>query len=393
MRFGNRFCGVEHTLINDKECVYITLLKKSKNTIDVKNQYESATIQDISNQIPKKQHIHLTVNNSEVLTKSIEDNNGDAKLILHKAFPNIDINDFFYEIISQDSFHVVSICRKSYINEILNTYKKLKLQVINISLGNSIISSIKKVIEVNLISTSNAIIKLDKGNLISLKDNEDIIEEYYNINGLKVNNYYLLSLVSGLEVIIKQSVSKSNLKTLTKKLLSDFNQIRFFDQFLRSGLVFLIVLLLINFLVFNAYYSNVEMLKQTSLLHAETKNKIKELTALVDEKQSLVNDVFNRSTSKSSFYVNEVIQSLPNSILLSEFNSYPLEKAIKKDELIKVNDKIIYISGISSDNSLFSIWITELEALLWVDIITIAYRDVSSTKSSFSIKINMTDAL
>lgn len=394
LTFGNHFCGIEHSTINDQEYLYLTILKKSKQAIDIENRYKVISIQEIANTISKKQHIHVTINNSEVLTKSVENSNDDPELIVYTAFPNIDLNDFYYEVISQDTLHIVSICRKSYVDDILNTYKELKLIVINISLGNSIISSIKNFLNVNLVRTSNAIIKLDKGKIISLKRDENRIEEHFNVNGLEVNNYFLLSLVSGLETIIQHSTSKSNLKEVIKKLSSNFNQARFFDQFLRFGLGFLILLLLTNFMIFSTYFNKVETLKQTSQVHTETKHKIDELIIQVDKKQNLVNDVIYRDISKSSFYTNEIIQSLPHSIVLSEFNFHPLKKTIKNNEPILVHHGIIYVSGKSSDNGLFSDWITQLEALPWIDtIITIAYSDVSPSTSIFSIKINTAYAI
>lgn len=127
----------------------------------------------------------------------------------------------------------------------------------------------------------------------------------------------------------------------------------------------LLGILLINFFLFNHYYSAVNELQQTSQINKS-------------------------SSSKSSFYVNAIIESLPTTILLSELNYQPLLKRIKAEKAIENEVNTILISGASTRSVSFSKWITSLEFFDWTRSVEIlSYKDISKSTSDFSIKLKI----
>jgi len=71
-QFGNRFCGVEHTLNGDQSILYTTLLKKNKKAVDIEACFSSKTVKEIADKLPKSQHVFLVINDDQVLTKSLK---------------------------------------------------------------------------------------------------------------------------------------------------------------------------------------------------------------------------------------------------------------------------------------------------------------------------------
>lgn len=390
LQFGNRFCGIEHASQNGQEFIHGTLLKKTKKSADVELDFEASNIDKLIKQLPKQQHVYLIINNDNVLTKSIESNPKEDIDIVYKAFPNINIDDFFYEIISKNNTHFISICRKDYIMHLLDIYKSKKIAIVNISLGNLLVSSISSFIKKEVIFTTNATITTNLEDIISIKKtgNPEICN--YNINGLDTNNTGLLSISGALVSILNHFESQSNLKLLKKELVTNFKQSRFFSQFIKFGLVFFLSLLLFNFFAFNHYFSKVGELQQTSQVNQTTKDRVLELNEIISKKQKLVDDVLKSNASKSSFYVNMIVKSIPNTIQLSELNYHPLLKRIKEGEIVKTESNTIFVSGESSNSSLFSKWITDLETNNLIDNIeTSDYSNISKVNSSFSIIIKI----
>ncbi|MBB1489849.1 hypothetical protein H4O21_24910, partial [Oceanospirillum sp. D5] len=107
----------------------------------------------------------------QVLTKIIGNKRVqiDDKNIISSGFPNIDISNFYYEIISSEDTNLISICRKSHVDEIIQRYISNKLNVIDFSLGNSKISSAIEFIEEPNFYTSNAMIELSNQTISSIK--------------------------------------------------------------------------------------------------------------------------------------------------------------------------------------------------------------------------------
>lgn len=391
-QFGNRFCGVEHASVNGNETIYVTILKKVKKELVVDDSFSEKSIKQALEKLPKSQHIFLVVNNDQVLTKVVDSREGEDLSLVNTAFPNINISDFYYEIIKQNTKSFISICRKSYVDNLVSEYLKNGYYIINFSLGNSILSTTINYIEATTITTSNALIVKTSHEIESI-DFVDIVENNrYDINGLETSNHHVLSLSSALTSVLGNYNTIVNYEDEKEDLKNTFKQSRFFSQFLKIGLIFILGALLINFFFFNYYYGEVELLNQTSQQNQTTKTKIIKLKEDVSKVEKMTNDMLKSSTSKSSFYMDAIVNSLPESILLAQINYQPLEKSIKPKKAIVLENSVIIVSGVSNDSELYSNWIINLENKAWIDKVEVEkYSDSYRGKSEFSIKIHIGD--
>ena len=391
LNYGNRFCGIEHTKQKGEGCIYATLLKQSKKELQEESYFESKSIQDISIKLPKNQHIVLVVNNDNVISKTIESEQQNALKLVYKSFPNINLEDFYFEVLSQKNKHFIALCRKDYVNNLIDEYTKQKLWVIDLALGNNLVGSISSFLDETKIYTSNTKIELENGQIYQI-EKSNTQSENYNINGLEISNNQLLSFSGALQTVLKNNATETNFIATKNSLLNDFKQVRFFNTFLKIGGLFILGLLLVNFFFFNHYFNKVNELKQVSEINQSTKNQIIELNETVSKKQKMVDDILKSNGSKSSFYSNSIIHSLPKTILLSEFNYQPLLKRIKSDKPIELDENNITISGTSIDSEAFSNWLSYLEHEDWIDkVVTIDYGATASSRSDFEIKIVLID--
>lgn len=400
LQFGSRFCGIEHTSENGplhrrggQDKLYVTLLKKTKKEVDIESSFNVTTIKTLAEKLLKNQHAVLIINNESVLTKKIESDQTDNLKLVYKAFPNIKLEDFYYEVLKQESTHFVSICRKTYIEELINEYKTNCVFIIDISLGNISASGITDYINSKIVSTTNAHITIEEDKSISaIEKVTDLQQTNYDANGIKISNTQLLSFSGALNSIVNNYHPHTNFVVYKQLLLNNYKHSRFFSQFLKFGLAFLLGLLLINFFFFNHYYNSVNELQQTSQINQATKSKVFGLNETVNKTKKMVDDMLKSSTSKSSFYVNDIIGSLPSSILLTELNYQPLLKRIKTEQTIENNINTILISGTSNNSESFSKWITSLESMDWIKKAEIlSYGEISRSSADFSIKLNIED--
>lgn len=392
LEFGNRFCGVEHTSKNGHETIYATVLKKSKNKLDMETSFQEVSLDQVIPKLPKQLPIFLVINNDHVLTKTIDSEPSEFVKLVFKAYPNIQLEDFFYEVLTQGKTHFVSICRKGYVEELIVSYKEKGVSVINFSFGNSIASCISRFVRVENISSSNAHISFDDTTIVSMEHINMEAISHYDINGLQISNQQLLSFSGALNSVLNLYDSSTNFEGLKDSLGLGFKQSRFFVLFFKSGLVFILMMLLLNFFVFNHYFNAVNRLQQTSQINETNKQYILGLSERVSKSQKMVEDMLKGSVSKSSFYVNTIIQGLPNSMTLSELNYQPLLKRIKERQPIETNTNTILVSGESHDSELFSKWIAHLESVPWIHRVEIlGYGDLSQTASNFSIKLTLTN--
>ncbi|MBV7269084.1 hypothetical protein [Winogradskyella luteola] len=391
LKYGNRFCGIEHTTKNKSDIIFSTSLKQSKKELAVHGSWESNSIEGIAKKLPKNQPILLILNNGNVLTKTIESEQQDSLKLVYKAFPNINLEAFYYEVLSQGKMHFIALCRKDYVDGIIHKYLALKVSIIDISLGNLLVNNISSFVNREHIFSSNAEIDIENNQVVQIRK-KDVLPQSYDINGLNVNNQQLLPFSGALQIVLKTGQTQTNISDKKSFLESDFKQSRFFNLFLKVGGLFILSVLLINFFFFNHYFNKSSTLSQLSEINQSTKNQILKMDKIVSKKQKMVNDLLESNGSKSSFYSNSIIHSLPNSILLSELNFQPLLKRIKADKDIELKEKYITISGKSGDSEAFSDWISVLESKDWIAHIDIVdYGSVSSKTSDFIIEIGLSN--
>lgn len=388
LKYGSYYCGVELGTKNGEPILYASLLKKSKNVLDIITSRQLNTINDLKEKLPKQQHLTLIINDDNIITKHLESKQNDKFKLVYKAFPNINIEDFLFEVLPQGDNHFISICRKDYIQGIIEKYNELGLSVINISLGNSIISSISDWVDKEQIVTSNSHLAFKNKQLLSIEKHQSSQIINYEVNGLKTNSKGLLSLAGGLTLLLGNNILQSNYETEKQNLLDTYGQKRFYNLFLKSGLAFIFGLLLINFLLFNHYFNAVNELQQTTQLNRISKDQIMLLSDKVGKTQKLVDDVLKSSSSKSSYFTNAIMQTLPETMLLTELNYQPLQKRIKNEEDISINKGVIILKGESNDSPKFSNWIAELELIEWVQKVNILeYADQTKQKAVFELTI------
>lgn len=387
--YGKYLCGVEHTQNNGTPQIFGTLLKRVKKELRTESHLECESIEEISEKLPKHQHVALVINNQHVFTKLTEGDTNDIVKLVHKSFPNINLEDFYFEVLTQGYKHFVSICRKNYINDIISKYAKYGVYITNVSLGNSLITTVEPFINTTQIRSSNALIVFNN----HLIDNYEAKTEsqelaHYDINGLSISNKELLSISAALQQVLNTNQTQSNFESKTLELLEDYKQQRFYTQFLKFGGLFVLGLLLINFLFFNHYFNKVNELNELSQLNTATKERLITHQDIVAKKEKIVEDLLKSRDSKTALYSNEVMLLLPNTIQLKTFSYQPLNKHIKTNKPISLEHHTIRVSGDSTDSHQFSNWIYQLEQLQWVQKVAIElYGSSSKTKSEFSIKL------
>lgn len=390
LKFGNRFCSVEVTQENGENLYYGIILKKKRKELEIESSFSVDNIELLKTHIPKSKPISLVINTDSVLTKKVQRKTIAPEQLVHMAFPNIKIEEFYFETITQDENHFISICRKSYVDDLLKVFHSFGFAIIDLTLGNLIISSISSFLDKNDIHTSNSLISIEDSQIVDISSEPITQEVSYSINGLDVKNRFVLGFAAALKLLLKNTIIKSSFTDTKAKLNTDFQQKQFANQFLKIGLIFLFVALLINFLTFNHYYNEVNTLRETAQILESSKAKILSLNEKVEKTEKMVGDVLKSSTSKSSFYVDVIINNLPESILLKELNYQPLLKKIKEDKVIENHKKTIIISGESTNSLEFSQWISKLENFEWIASVEIlSFEDLSKSSSSFTIKLNM----
>ncbi len=375
---------------SDKQYHIIEVIKK-KGELIISKEKTITKVEDIPSFIDKKDSpLFLCMNTKNVVTKLTPLNsNKNPEAIVHSIFPNLSFDNFYYQISQTKINTIISIVKKGEINALLEKLKTLKLLVTNFSLGISNLTAITSYTQENQIYTSNSKIHLENNSIVSISDLTD--KNNFNIiSDLKVANNSILGFSSVINYISKGTQNLTNFSAISEDLENEFKNKRFFNLLLKSFLILVLSILVINFLIFSHYFSKVEVLETTLSANTINKEHLQKLKTKVEKKEEFVNTLLSAANSKSSYYTDQIAQSIPNTILLDEIRYQPFVKPVRESKPIEVKSNIITVSGKTISGHDFSLWIETVEKLDWViSVKTYDYDYNSKNTSNFSIKINM----
>ena len=382
------FTGLEYYAYGDHPVWYSTRICKKKKEIERESAVSYTGIDEAVTGI-KSDPVWLVVHSPQVLTKCIREQ-GTPEQLVQRIFPDLNPDEFYLEMRTFKEVTALSICRKAYVDQLLNELKRLKINLLGFSLGPQPLSWLLEVTSYSSFTYT--------GHKLDITEEEARIEpaplsnEEFDINGIRTSGTYLLSLGAALASFFNTDTEATNFEDVLQTFKSEYQNGIFFKNFARFGIGFLLVTLLINFFVFNHYYQKTEALQQTLQVNDANRTKLLQLNEEVTQKQKLVEDMIASSSSRSSFYLDQMISLMPATLLLNEVDYQPVQKRIKENEEILVSENQMRIYGTSVSSEDFSIWIEQLERLDFTNRVEVVnYGQTGKTEAGFALSITLRD--
>ncbi|WP_442845073.1 PilN domain-containing protein [Leeuwenhoekiella sp. H156] len=303
--------------------------KLIKNELEILENKEFIKLEEVFTLIPKNSQLFLIYNTAQVIKKTVPLQKDLFKAI-KQAFPNLQPEDFYYEGYFTELETELALCRKAPLDEIIKICQDNKIYVTGWSLNSILYKSLENKLKEATLNTEEKYLIAFSGNYTEATSRR-FTEFSFDDNQTQQKNVF-------------------------------YNE-RFYSLGLPATIVILLGLLIINFLFFNSYYSNIEELRQLNALNNSQRELALKLTETVAKKEKLLKDVQQSKNSKTSYYIDQISSGLPQEILLQKLEYQPATKAIKSDQAIELEDLKIFIEGESKDNRSLSLWISELENL------------------------------
>jgi hypothetical protein len=384
---GSQYIGIEHFSSNNEEKIAFLLVEKKKEELVITQKNKLTYSDTLPDKLDKKLPFYLVINNNQVIQKEITETDTSDEKLLHKSFPNVAWNEFYYEIWRLKTKSFIAISRKTYINEVVSKYKKQGVSIVGISLGVCTITEMVNYTQKKELTTNHQSILLNEENqIINTRVNDLAVD--LDINGLSIQNSHTLAFAGILRLLQNFTSTSGNLVDYNHQLHDDYNQRSFFYKGIQIIIGVLLAILLINFFVFNNYYKKSQDISEKLLLSNSSKEVIKATKDRIIEKEKQLYNATGSSSVKSSLLINQITNKIPRSILLSELTFSPIEKKVKTEEVIIFEEKTIIIVGTTLNNEDFTKWIEQIEKLNFIDKVVITgfgKNEVSET--IFSVKL------
>jgi Tfp pilus assembly protein PilN len=387
---GKKYTGVELFSSDAQEKIAVLEVVQKKDELSIQREdirtFNDATLKSLDNKTP----YFLTVNTNLVIQKEVGDNDPNDSKLLQKHFPNLNFSEFYYQIWRLQTKSIISICRKSHIEEVLTAFRKNNIPVINLSLGNSNMQLIRKYSEANSITTNIHTVAFT-GNESILTKTTNAVSVLYHLNGLEIRNTQLLPFAS-IVSYLSGTNNSGELQIKNKELEDSFLQSRLFRKVLTGAVYFLLVVLLVNFLVFNSYFkANTELDKQIESVNSSNQNTT-QIKKRVAQKELYIEEYFHNATAKKSGKIASITRLVPGTTTLTTLHFNPKETKNEDPANLLFKENTISISGTSNSTADFTKWIGKLESLDFVSKVNISkYGKNEENRTLFELQIEINE--
>jgi hypothetical protein len=367
---SNTVAGIDIFLLGDEMHIsYVLLQKKDEKVTVLGKQTGFKKISEIAENIPENIPIQLCVNGKGVVSRKIESKPTDSiDEIMHQVIPGADIRLMYYTLSEnkENQSIEINIVRKEIIDPILLEFKNFNLFVTQINPGTSALVPI-----------------------ISLLDAETIVSKHYSITPNEISGYkiasgqseqpsshlvadertdgdYILPFGAAIGWFLKHQSQDTNFQKITTENNEEFYAFKKLKFTIVTGLSFIFIVLLINFLSFGALTKKNNNLNSFLSRYKNEMEKVVNLKQEVRIKEKYLYENNLLSGTKMSYYSDRIALLVPKEIVLSELNIHPgYEKTSGSKNISSFQLNKIKIEGRGSIENLQE-FILSLEKELWI---------------------------
>ena len=127
-------------------------------------------------------------------------------------------------------------------------------------------------------------------------------------------------------------------------------------------------------------------------VHTENISMLDRLSQEKQRKEQLIGSAGVNASSFLSYYMDEIGVSVPKSITLSDMTVFPVVGKLKEKQRIEVDQKRIWIAGITKDNEILDNWIEKMDRFGWIKSIELLnYLKSTDDWAEFELQITLSE--
>ncbi|RKN76839.1 hypothetical protein D7Z94_23950 [Ulvibacterium marinum] len=383
---GNRFLCIEILLQEGKPQYHAIEVSRKGSALAIDSSVTYADFDELLKNIPKNRPTLLSFTGQGIISKKVE-NTGNYR---SKLLFNASDGDFYWYELRQPTYIYVSVVRKSVIDDKMETFRKLGIFIVDISIGPLVVSVMKPLLPiVNSLRTRYFVLDFQNDRISDFAKHGNTDDQtFYEIDGEKIRSKDIVSFAT----LLNHLFPHSDIEFEKGFLKANTEEFRFRKAFNGLGVVALpgfLLALLASYLLLGHYqqaYINLQV-------ELEEKNiAYKKLVLLENDranKEAMLNESGLNDSNFLSFYLSEITKDIPPEIHLNELDIFAPMSKIKPGQRINfINDRV-EIKGGTSSNDAFADWIKAIKKYHWIENLEIVDFRKDGASSSFEIRLKL----
>ncbi|MEL1244917.1 hypothetical protein AAEO56_11635 [Flavobacterium sp. DGU11] len=345
---------------DEKSTYYTLVIKKKGSLLNIISSSVYEDFDEMQQHIDKKLPALLLIDGKGVLSKKIDLNN-ETDLNWRK---NIDFGLMYHLDYATPSAVFLSFSRKQHVDEIVESFGSKGIQVIDCYLGPLVAGLLLPSIGENTVYANNSVLQHDGPELYDIVRQTDAVKHDYTFGDKKISQYHLPLYGAAVHFFLKPGqISKVTPDRINAE---EILYKKSFNYFGTGMLIFFLASLLTSYMLIQYYSAKNINLNEENVFTKQTYEYIVKLEESKKEKLAILNQTGQLSEKFLSFYIYELLRSVPSTIQLKELNVFPLSKEIKEKEKVEVIPNTIILKGTTATEPDFNEWFSGLKNMKWI---------------------------
>lgn len=359
--------GIELTFLSDGSfminCIVLEVVKGK--VVVAKTYYNLKSVNTLKGEINENTPVSLVINGKGVIHKKT---NSISESLPADIFPGINPNDFLFQYFEGLETPEIAIIRKNTIDKIIDDLAQIKINTVSLSLAFYDLEYITKFINhTGEIPTTQYHIefidkKIQHYNLNSDEEKEVLVKPDINIDTIYVKSNFIIAYASAIKLLL-QGINNSSIEL--DSIVENQKKIRqatLLKMYSLSILTLFLCLLLLNFFIYNHYYSKNNELLSKNQFSLQQKSRFDSLNKSLNiKKEFLAKTGWIDNRRMISFYADRIAATVPDSVTLTSLNIYPaVSKLTYSTKQWVFQRDTLLINGECNDPSLLDDWLKEI---------------------------------
>jgi hypothetical protein len=319
-----------------------------------------------------------------------------------RIIPNANAEDFYFEGIPvSETSSIVTIMRRSVIDETLEKIKAKGIFITELHLGPLVIGTLSSVLiessDTKEIEFRNYRLILGRDGLLEVQNKSSVPGPESQVLAREESGEFKddkILLMAGTCSYFSgwaNAVGKSFCSPVAESG-EEFAEKKKFGFYAMAMVVFFLCTLLLNFFVFQHYHNRQQELESQIGWQENALKSYEELKTGMTEKMNFAMESGILSPDNLAWMGDQLASTVPAEIKLTRMNVFPLEKKMENgDEHTSFNKHIISVRGQTASGSAINAWIKEIKQKEFVGevLLTNYKQDDENLKGQFNLEIRL----
>lgn len=386
----DKVVGLELNYDGHQTRYHMAMLERKKDVVTVTAHKTNCTdLKELTALLDPKIPLVLSIDGKGVLHKLISGATTNRAQQLSQVLPNAAVSEFHLQITPSNQGPIASVIRQDQLEEVFNTLREHPAPIVQVWLGAFHVRFLGNIAEFSTYSTQSYNLEFAGNQIINWNPIAEHPLEDYRLGDQFLPGKTAVSVASGLLPLIQQGLPETPQPECVIQSKNEFLGRQLIKKLGMRILLGLLALLLINFIVFQHYFTANSELEGQLFVQRTQLSELDTLKSQFKRQQQLFSQYNLNQSSSVSYYADRLAATLPKTITLEQLTIHPAKSSKQgrnKHFLFEGNQ--ITVSGMAKDCLAVNGWSGKLKTLDWVQDARIVRCGVGDDgKLGFLIKI------